>query len=368
MQSIQKANIKKNTYVLLRADLNVPLISGKVRDDFRISKIIPTLAYLQKKGARTIVISHLGEKGESLAPVAKHLAKKISAVTFVPHIFGEAVLSAREAMKPGDILILENLRTDDGEKNNDKLFAKTLAGLGEVFVSDAFSASHRKHASIVGIPKYIPSYAGLQLFEEIEQLSKCLKPKHPFVFILGGAKISTKLPLLSTYKNKADTLFVSGAVANDFFKAKGYETGTSLVDDTTVPKSVLGAKTIHIPLDIITSDREVKLPNKVNKRDRILDAGPATVAQICSAIGQAKMVLLNGPLGDYENGFAAGTEVVLKAMAASKALTIVGGGDSVATVQKLKLEDKLTFVSTGGGAMLEYLAKGTLPGIQALGE
>jgi phosphoglycerate kinase len=366
MKSITQAKIKKNQYVLLRADLNVPLVEGKVRDDFRISKIIPTLLYLQKKGARTIVISHLGEKGESLAPVAKHLAKKIAQVSFVPALFGEDVLSRREQMKSGDILILENLRTDEGEKKNNPLFAKTLASLGEVFVSDAFSASHRKHASIVGIPKHLPSFAGLQLAEEIKQLSKCLSPKHPFVFILGGAKISTKLPLLTTYKNKADTLFVCGAIANDFFKAKGWETGTSLVDDTLVPKSILSAKSVRIPLDVITENHLVTLPEKVSKKSRISDAGPATVVQIVAHIQEAKMVLLNGPLGYYESGFAGGTSAVLKAMSNSKAITIVGGGDSVATVQKLKLEDKLTFVSTGGGAMLEYLAKGTLPGIEVL--
>jgi 3-phosphoglycerate kinase len=366
MKSITQAKIKKGTYVLLRADLNVPLVDGKVRDDFRISKIIPTLEYLQKKGARTIVISHLGEKGETLAPVAKHLSKKIKSVTFVPHIFGEEVLAAREKMTAGDIIILENLRTDEGEKSNNTLFAKTLAGLGEVFVSDAFSASHRKHASIVGVPKYLPSYAGLQLAEEIKHLSKILQPKHPFVFILGGAKISTKLPLLKNYKEKADTLFVGGAVANDFFKARGWEVGTSLVDDTLVPKNILSAKNVLIPLDVITDSHEVKLSEKVGKKDRILDAGPATVAQMSEKIKQAKLVLLNGPLGDYEHGFAAGTESLLKAMVASKAITIVGGGDSVATVQKLKLEKKLTFVSTGGGAMLEYLAQGTLPGIKAL--
>lgn len=366
MKSITQAKIKKNQYVLVRADLNVPLVEGKVRDDFRISKIIPTLLYLQKKGARTIVISHLGESGASLAPVAKHLAKKVTGVTFIPSIFGEAVLTARESMLAGDILILENLRTDEGEKSNNVLFAKTLAQMAEVFVSDAFSASHRKHASIVGIPKYLPSFAGLQLAEEIKQLSKCLSPKHPFVFILGGAKISTKLPLLSSYKNKADSLFVGGAVANDFFKARGFEVGTSLVDDTVVPQNILHAKSVYTPLDIITDSREIKLAEKVGKSDRILDAGPATVAQIVAKISDAKMVLLNGPLGDYEHGFAAGTEAVLKAMTTSKAITIVGGGDSVATVQKLKLENKLSFVSTGGGAMLEYLAKGTLPGIQIL--
>ena len=366
MKSITQAKIKKGTYVLLRADLDVPLDTGKVRDDFRISKIIPTIEYLQKKGARTIVISHLGEKGETLTPVAKHLAKKIKGVKFVPAIFGEEVLIAREKMVAGDILILENLRTDIGEKSNDSLFAKTLAGMAEIFVSDAFSASHRKHASIVGIPKYLPSYAGLQLFEEIKHLSKILKPRHPFVFILGGAKISTKLPLLKSYKDKADTLFVGGAVANDFFLARGFEVGTSLVDDTVVPKNILSAKSLFIPIDIITDSHQVKLSEKVGKRDRILDAGPATVAVMTEKIKKAKLVLMNGPLGDYEHGFAGGTEALLKAMVASSAITIVGGGDSVATVQKMKLEKKLTFVSTGGGAMLEYLAKGTLPGIQAL--
>ena len=366
MKSINQASIKKGTYVLLRADLNVPLENGKVRNEFRISKILPTLAYLQKKGARTIVISHLGESGATLAPVAKHLAKKVPQVSFIGELLGEKVLTKKEQMKNGDILILENLRTDAGEKSNDKDFAMALAVYGDIFVSDAFSASHRPHASIVGIPKYLPSFAGLQLAEEIKNLSKVLQPYRPFVFILGGAKISTKLPLVSAYKNKADTLFMGGAVANDFFVAKGYEVGKSMIDDTPVPKAILKAKSIHIPLDVITNSHIVKLPNRVSKKDSILDAGPATVALIAEKFKTAKMILLNGPLGDYEHGFGAATEAVLKAMSQSGAVTIVGGGDSVTLVQKLKLENKFTFVSTGGGAMLEYLAKGTLPGIKAL--
>lgn len=366
MKKITEAGSLKNKYVLLRADLNVPLVDGKVRDDFRISKILPTLIFLQKKGAKTIVISHLGEKGESLMPVAKHLGKKISGVTFVPSIFGEIVLAAREKMKSGEILILENLRTDDGEKSNSTSFAKTLASMGDIFVSDAFSASHRKHSSIVSVPKYLPSFAGLQLSEEIEHLSKCLAPKHPFMFILGGAKISTKLPLLNVYKNKADTLFVGGAIANDFYKARGYQTGVSLVDESSVPKNILAAKNILTPIDIITQKNEVKLPERILASDKILDAGPASIAMLTDKIASSKMILINGPLGDYEHGFSKATEVLLKNISKSKAMTIVGGGDTVAMVQKLKLEKSFSFVSTGGGAMLEFLAKGSLPGIDAL--
>ena len=366
MKNIKQAPIRKGTYVLLRADLNVPLENGKVRNEFRISKILPTLEYLQKKGARTIVISHLGESGATLAPVAKHLSKKISQVSFIPELLGEKVLSTKEQMKNGDILILENLRTDSGEKSNDKDFAKALSVYGDIYINDAFSASHRPHASIVSIPKYLPGYAGLQLAEEIKNLSKVLRPKHPFVFILGGAKISTKLPLVKNYKDKADFLFMGGAVANDFFIARGLEVGKSMVDDTAVPPSVLKSKSIYIPLDVITDEHLVKLPEKILKKDRILDAGPASVALITDKFKTAKMILLNGPLGDYEHGFGDATEAVLKAMSKSGAVTIVGGGDSVALVQKLKLENKFTFVSTGGGAMLEYLAKGTLPGIKIL--
>ena len=281
-------------------------------------------------------------------------------------ILGEKVLTKKEAMNNGDILILENLRQDSGEKTNDKDFAKALSSLAEIYINDAFSASHRKHASIVGVPKYIPGYAGLQLNEEIKNLSKVLKPKHPFLFILGGAKISTKLPLVKSYKGKADTLFIGGAVANDFFRAKGFETGKSLVDDTEVPKNILLSKSIFIPIDVITDSKNVILPEKTKKMERILDAGPATVAMLTDKIKSAKMILLNGPLGDYEHGFAAGTEAVLREISKSSATTIIGGGDSVAVLQKMKLEDNFTFVSTGGGAMLEYLVDGTLPGIKVL--
>lgn len=367
MNSIKQAAKLKGVYVLLRADLNVPLKDGKVRDDFRISKVLPTLMHLQKKGAKTIVVSHLGEKGESLAPVAKHLAKKITGVKFVPELLGEKVLKAKEAMQSGDILILENLRTDEGEKSCDKNFAKALATLGEIYVNDAFSASHRKHASIVLLPKLLPAYAGLQLVEEVKSLSKVLEPKHPFVFILGGAKISTKLPLLKKYKSSADTLFVGGAVANDFYKANKWETGQSLTDETEVPAAYLKSKNIIIPSDVILDTKEVTLASKVAKERTIFDAGPASVAELSEKISKAKMVLMNGPLGNYEKGFDAATKSVLKAMAASKAMTIVGGGDSVAMVNKLKMEKDFSFVSTGGGAMLEYLANGTLPGIKALG-
>jgi phosphoglycerate kinase len=367
MKSIKSITHLKNKYVLVRADLNVPLEGGKVRDDFRISKVLPTLSFLQKKGAKIIVISHLGEKGESLAPVAKALAKKIERVSFVGELIGEKVLAAKESMKGGDILVLENLRTDAGEKEGSKEFAKALATLGEVYVNDAFSASHRKHASITVLPKLLPAYAGLQLEAEVKTLSKALDPKHPFVFILGGAKISTKLPLLSKYKKTADSIFVGGALANDFYKTKKLPVGLSLTDGTDVPKNILTAKNIFIPYDVITNTKRIIPVSLVEKDEYIYDAGPAFIAEAKEKIAKAKMILVNGPLGNYEAGFDAATKALLKEIAAQKkAVTIVGGGDSVALVQKLKLEKEFSFVSTGGGAMLEFLAKGKLPGVDAL--
>jgi 3-phosphoglycerate kinase len=351
MKSIKNLKNLKGKKVLVRVDYNVPIKNGKVLDDFRIKKSIQTIKFLQNKGAEVILVSHLGKDGkESLAPVANRLKKYIKK----------------------NVTLLENIRKDSGEEKNDLNFAKKLANLADFYVNDAFSVSHRNHASVVGVPKYLPSYAGFQLEEEIRNLSKVIKnPKHPFLFILGGAKFSTKMPLIQKYLKTADYVFIGGALLNDFLKAKKYETGKSLTDNTKIPVNILNNKKLILPVDVVVLSGN-KIINKkiedIKKNEIIIDIGKESVKLAESYIKKVKLILWNGPLGKYEekSGNLA-TEKLLKAVAnTKKAESIIGGGDIVSIVSKLKLEKKFTFVSTGGGATLDFLVNSTLPGIKAL--
>jgi phosphoglycerate kinase len=367
MQSIKQLKNLKGKTVLLRADFNVPIKNGKVVDDFRIRQTIPTIELLTKRGAAVIIISHIGDDAkESLAPVAKVL-KKYLPVTFVREVIPYDILP-----EAGEVLLCENLRQNPGEKENDKAFAAQLAGLADIYVNDAFSVSHRAHASIVGIPKLLPAYAGLQLEAEIAHLSLISeKPKHPFLFILGGAKMSTKLPLLKKYLKTADGVFVGGALLNTLMKASGLEVGASLYDPEYKEYATLAKnkKFIEVTdLIVVRAGKKVAVAvDAVMKGDNIVDVGPETARILAVIISEMSLVVMNGPLGKYEDGYSASTKTVLTAMAKNtKAKTIVGGGDTVALVSVMKLSDKLSFVSTGGGATLEFLAKGTLVGIKAL--
>lgn len=319
----------------MRADFNVPIEKGKILDDFDIRKTLPTINLLKKKKAKILIISHLTEgKAKTLRPVAKYLK-----IDFAPAVLGRKVEQKITKMKPGDVLMLENLRTDKREKNNDKNFAKQLSQLGDIFVNEAFGVSHRKHASIVGLPKYLPSYMGLLFEEELKNLQHAFKPKHPFFLILGGIKFKTKLGVLQRFIKIADKIFIGGALANNFFRFKKYLNN---------PKIILAV--------------DVKRKNGV-----ILDCGPKTIKMLSKIIRESKFILWNGPLGDYkQKGFEKGTIEIAKAIAKSKAKSIIGGGDTVAAIDKLGILNKFSFVSTAGGAMLEFLAKGTLPGIEAL--
>jgi phosphoglycerate kinase len=352
MKSIKSLKNIKNKTALVRVDFNVPIKNGKVTDDFRIQKAVKTIKFLQNKGAKVILISHLGKDGkESLAPVAKSLRKYITK----------------------NITLLENIRQYSGEEKNDAKFAKELARLGDFYVNDAFSVSHRKHASVVGIPKYLPSYAGFQLEEEIKNLSKVFKnSKHPFLFILGGAKFSTKMPLLKKYLKIADYIFVGGVLMDDFIKSEGFEVGKSLVDKTKGLglEKILKNKKLILPIDVLVLDGKKLVNKKINeikKDETIIDIGKESVKLAESYIKKSKLILWNGPMGKYEvKGGDTATRKMLKSLASSKAETIIGGGDIVSVESKMKLEKKLSFVSTGGGATLDFLANGTLPGIQAL--
>lgn len=372
MKSIKDLKNLSGKKVILRVDFNVPIKNGKVIDDFRIKKVIPTIEYLQKSGAKVIIISHLGDDGkESLFPVAQVVKKYIKTIEFISTpIFSDETEKRINAMKNKDIVLLENLRSETGEKKNSPSFARALSRYGEIFVNDAFSVSHREHASIIGITKYLPGYAGFQLVKEVENLSKVFTPSHPFLFILGGAKFETKIPLIKKYLRSSDQVFISGAIANDFFKAKGYETGVSLLGENNFQVPLLmKSKNLFLPIDVeVTSNSKNHFtkPSEVAPNENIVDVGPQTVLQLKDLISKAKFILWNGPLGKYESGFGGATEEILKFIAKSKVECIIGGGDTVALISKLKIEDKLGFVSTGGGATLDFLSKGTLPGIRTL--
>jgi len=371
MKSIKEIEGLSGKRVLVRVDFNLPIKDGKIIDDFRIKKTIPTIEYLHKKGAIVILIAHLGEDGkESMKLIAMKLKKYIQKLNFITtSIFSDATEQAIKDAKKGDIILLENLRHEVGEMKNSPSFARALSRYGEVYVNEAFSVSHRPHASIIGITKYLPGYAGLQLQDEIKNLESAFKTTHPFVFILGGAKFETKIPLIKKFLRDADHVFIGGALANDFFKAKGYEVGVSLVDNTNFQiASLMKHKNLILPIDVEVikggKTRFVK-PSEVEKDDSIVDIGPKTLESLKGLIEKAKFILWNGPLG--KTGIPNNsTEDILKIMAKSGAHSIIGGGDTVAYISKLKLEQKLGFVSTGGGATLDFLAKGTLPGIKVL--
>ena len=381
MKTIDQTKIANGTRVLLRADFNVAVQGGVVVDDFRIRKTIPTLDFLKKKGTNVVVVSHIenaaGVEGEpTLRPVVEVLNKLGFPCEFAETIEEAAKKSAEQ--KTGFIL-LENIRNYPGEAANDPAFAKQLATLGDIYVNDAFSVSHRVHASIVGVPKLLPHFVGFQFALEVENLSKAFNPSHPFLFILGGAKFDTKLPLVQKFLDKAENIFIGGALANDFFKAKGFEVGRSMVSASKIDfGDLLLNKKIILPVDVAVDSvgkQKILDSDKVSKDEKILDAGPKTLAGLKEKIDAAKFILWNGPLGNYENGYKEPTYKLARMIASAtknSVQSIVGGGDTLAAITELKqtggesLEDAFTFVSTGGGAMLDFLSKGTLVGIEAL--
>lgn len=378
-KTLDEAGTLTGKTVLLRLDLNVPIVSGKVESDFRVRRSLKTLAFLRKAGARTVIVSHTDSKEtDSLQNVTATLAEHIP-VTFVPSL-GE-LSSTLERLAGGSFLLLENIRREPGELSNDGAFSERLASFADIFVNDAFAVSHRVHASIVGVPRFLPSFGGFLMAEEISSLSKAFHPERPFLFILAGANkkltpgapvSATKFPLVKKFLTLADSVFIAGALANDLFKAKGYDIGLS----THSPEDygfaeMLSNQKLILPSDVVVKtgdNRETKKPNDVSPSDRIVDAGNETIATLQKEFERAKFIVWNGPLGEYEHGFSEGTEALARAVAASGAESIVGGGDTLAAVSKLGLEEKFSFISTGGGAMLEFLADETLPGIKALEE
>jgi len=357
LPSIRDADVKGKR-VLLRVDFNVLFSDGKVEDLYRIKRTIPTIEYLSQKGAKVVIISHLSEgKNGSLASVAKYLnsIEKSFPLGFIKATDLNLMAERLKNMKEGDAVMLENIRLQAGEEQNDENFARRLAELGDIYVNEAFSVSHRRHASIVGIPKYLPSYAGFLFEEEVNGLQSAFSPEHPFLLLLGGVKAETKLGVIDRFLDIADKIFIGGALANNFLQAKGVDIGSSVLSE-------------NVPVGKYISNEKIYFPPDVRKKNgKIYDIGEKAVKEILSLVQEAKFILWSGPMGNIEEGdFDKGTKIIAEAIAESGAKTVIGGGDTVAVLNEMGILDKFSFVSTAGGAMLEFLASGTLPGIEAI--
>jgi phosphoglycerate kinase len=362
--------------VLVRAALNVPVENGQVVNSFRLRQALPTIEYLRKKGAKIILCGHIGDKGtETFEPVYKALEPLIPGIEFCPVSIGKEAREAVRSMHAGDVLLLENLRRHRGEKLNDPEFARELASLADVFVEDSFDVCHRPHASVVGVPELLPAYAGFLVELEVKQLTKALAPKKPALAIIAGAKFSTKEPVIVSLLAAYNQLFIGGALANDFIQADGHQVGTSLVSDgdPLEMKKLLSNSRLLIPHDVIVAPIDTTggagdaVPTeRIPANEAVLDVGPGSIRGLAPAIASAKTILWNGTLGRYEHGYIQATKDLATMIAASRAYSVIGGGDTVAALEGLGLTKKFSFVSTGGGAMLDFLAYGTLPGLEAL--
>jgi phosphoglycerate kinase len=387
-QSVRDAEVASRR-VLVRVDFNVPLDGGRVADDTRIRAALPTIELLRERGAALVLVSHLGRpKGKidpalSMAPVGERLSELLGAeVKQAPAVVGEDVGTMAAGLSPGDVLLLENVRFEPGETENDPALAESLAALADLYVNDAFGAAHRAHASTEGVARCLPGYAGLLLESEVNELTGVVEaPERPLVVVLGGAKVSDKVGVIDRFLEVADSILIGGAMCFSFFRAQGIATGDSLVEEAGVKlaeealrQAEQSACELMLPVDLVlgesfdaaTERREgdgVEVPDGWMG----LDVGPRTAAAYAERIATAGTVLWNGPMGAFElEPFAAATKVVAEAVAASPATTVVGGGDSVAALHQFGLAEKVDWVSTGGGASLELLEGKKLPGVEAL--
>lgn len=375
--------------VLVRVDFNVPLQDGNITDDTRIREALPTIKYLKEKGAKTILITHVGRpKGKvvpemSVAPIVKHLSSLLGEeVLYAADCGGPESVKVVEGMKPGQVVLLENVRFYAGEEKNDPEFARTLAQLADVYVNDAFGTAHRAHSSTEGVARFLPAVAGFLMEKELKALSEALhNPAKPFVAILGGAKVSDKIAVMENLLDKVNYLLVGGGMANTFLKAQGHAMGKSLVETDKLDVAAqilkkaagLGVEII-LPQDMVVADKfaadaqaKVVPVNEIPEQWMALDIGPATIQKFADTIQKAQTVVWNGPLGVYEfEKFATGTNQVAAAVASAKGKTIIGGGDVVAAVEKAGVAERIYHISTGGGASLEFLEGKILPGVAAL--
>jgi phosphoglycerate kinase len=355
---------------VVRVAFDVPIVDGKVTNDFRIQRALPTIMYLLGKGARVILLTHVGRDPENTTePLMSALETHIP-VRYVDALVGEKVEGSIIHMKEGTAVLLENLRSHEGEEANDAAFARTLSTYGNFYVNEAFAVAHRRHASVVTLPTLMPNFAGFDFLHEVSELGKALTPTHPSLFILGGAKFETKAPLIEKFANSYSHTFIGGALANDFLKGKGYEVGASLTSSVSLKGNPLITKeNITTPSEVVVDGEagvHTVASTAVGHTEKIFDVGLSTLESLRPQIDAAQTILWNGPLGNYEAGFDAGTKACAAYIAQSNAVSIVGGGDTVAAIEALGLMDSFSFVSTGGGAMLEFLEKGTLPALEAL--
>jgi phosphoglycerate kinase len=377
--------------VLVRVDFNVPLEDGEVADEMRIEAALPTIALLRERGASVVLASHIGrpqgkvDPALSLAPVATRLEQLLgSEVGRAPAVVGAEVEAMAAELGPGDVLLLENLRFEPGETENDPELAAALASLGDLYVNDAFGAAHRAHASTEGVAHRLPGYAGLLLEREVTELTGVVEsPSRPLVVVLGGAKVTDKVGVIDRFLEIADRILIGGAMCFSFFRSQGVSTGDSLVEekgvklaDEALRRAESSECSLELPADLVLgrsfdADTEVREGEgaAVPEGWMGLDIGPRTAADYASAIGEAGTVLWNGPMGAFElEPFAAGTRRVAEAVAAAPGTTVVGGGDSVAALRQFGLDEKVDWLSTGGGASLELLEGKDLPGVEALSD
>lgn len=366
LKTIDRADISAETRALVRVDFNVPIEGGEVRDGFRIKRALKTVRFLQGQGAKVVLMSHITDV-DTLEPVSRFLSEHIPHV-FVKDFTSEEGQGVLRSLASGEVAMVENLRLHDGEKSNDEDFARSLASLGDIYVNDAFSVSHREHASVVGVSRFLPSFAGFLITEEVANLERALSPEKPMLFILGGAKFETKIPLVERFLEIADTVLIGGALANDIYKSEGFEVGVSLVSDVDI-ENIAKDKNVLVPRRVIVLrgyDALTVESSDVEKEDLISDAAPDWVADLEEKINSAKTILWNGPLGNYEAGFSESSSVLAQIISRAPGFSIVGGGDTVALIEGLGIEKGFDFISTGGGAMLAFLSSGTLPGIETL--
>ncbi len=357
--SQQNPNDFSGKRVVVRVDFNVPIENGVVSESeaFRIHAVVPTIQFLKNADAKIILLSHIGRGGDSLSPVADYIANNLPelGITFSP-----------TGTINGDCVLLENVRKNLGEESNDPTYAKELAGLGDYFVNDAFAVSHRKHASVFGIAELLPSFAGFLLESEVKHLNSALKPESPSVLIMAGIKFETKLPLIEKLLPVYDTVILGGGLLNTYLKSFGLNTGVSVIDDSANLSTIVGNSKITVPEKVIIerdgAAQEVTT-SQVQENDTIVDV--VIDDNMKELLNTAKIVVWNGPLGWYEKGYMQST-IDIVANLGTQTQSIVGGGDTVTVIRKESLEDKISFLSTGGGAMLEYLQNGTLVGIDAI--
>jgi phosphoglycerate kinase len=367
-RSVMSLGSLKGKRVFLRVDFNVPVEDGKVIDDYRIQRTIPTINHLKSLGAKIIIATHFSDpEGESFDIVAEYV-QKIMPLNYCDSFDKQAIEDALEESKLG-VILLQNLRNHPGEKENSQEFAEFLASTADIYVNEAFAVAHREHASVVSVPKLLDSYMGIVFEEEVDHLSGALNPPEESMFILGGAKFDTKMPLVEKFVNKYKYIVIAGTLANSIFKSQGLNIGKSVSDDGEInlPKKEFGEYIFPDTVQVVVEHDVIeKSYKKVEDDEKIIDAGVSFVDSLEDKISKCKLILWNGPLGYYEKGYKSGTRELANILSKTKAKTILGGGDTVAMVNELDLISKFYHVSTGGGAMLDFLADEDLPGLNAL--